>query len=878
MKKSSNISAEIRSIFLNYFEKNSHKILLSSPLIPKNDPSLLFTNSGMVQFKDWFIGNDKPDFKNVATVQKCIRAGGKHNDLENVGFTPRHHTFFEMLGNFSFGGYFKEESIELAWKLLTKELELNKKKLVVTVFHEDEVSLNVWKKISGFSDDQIIRISSDDNFWSMGDDGPCGPCSEIFFDNGNLVDGGLPGTKNQDGERYVEIWNLVFMEFQNKNGNLKKLPNLCVDTGMGLERITAVLSGKKSNFETDLFQTIFSDIEKTTGIKKNPNLKNSFTIISDHIRAIVFLLSEGILPSNEGRGYVLRRIIRRALMHVHKIRPNALILYKLVESVVNKYSDIYFELSKGTNFIKENLKNEETKFSDTLGTGIELLNKEISHLKGDKFPPEIAFKLYDTYGFPVDMTTAILNEKKIFLDSIKYNSIVQLNKNKQKNSWKGSGEIKQNNFIGNLKSELNLTKFVGYEKFDIKAKLKRIIINNEFKESVKAKSRNLILIFNSTPFYAESGGQVGDIGSIYNEKNELVAEIVDTQKASGDIFLHFVNNNNLDLEIENYYFLKIDLERRIKIRNNHSATHLLHESLRQIVGDHVSQRGSLVNDDKLRFDYSSNKPLIISQTNKVEELVNNSIRSNIKVVIQNKQLKKAIDEGAIALFGEKYPDNVRVVSMKNNNEKNVLTSVELCGGTHCGSTGEIGFFKILSDSSIASGIRRIEALTGNEARNYVSNKIYLLDDIKDILKATDENLFEKIENLKNENLNLRKTSTTKTNFFSPDNILSFNNLKVYFQEINCEAKDLKNNCDLIKNKFESGIVIIYSVNDSKVSMVVSVTNNLIEKYDSVELLKNIIKFIGGKGGGGRKDLAQGGANFNLKINKLKNSLKKILEI
>ena len=878
MKKSSNISAEIRSIFLNFFKKNSHKIIPSSPLIPKNDPSLLFTNSGMVQFKDWFIGNYKPDFKNVATVQKCIRAGGKHNDLENVGFTPRHHTFFEMLGNFSFGGYFKEESIELAWKLLTKEFELNKKKLVITVFHEDEVSLNVWKKISGFSDNQIIRISSDDNFWSMGDDGPCGPCSEIFFDNGNNVKGGLPGTKNQDGERYVEIWNLVFMEFQKKNGNLKKLPNLCVDTGMGLERITAVLSGKKSNFETDLFQTIFSDIEKITGIKNNSNLQNSFKIISDHIRAIVFLLSEGILPSNEGRGYVLRRIIRRALMHVHKIKPNVLILYKLVESVVKKYSDIYFELPKGKNFIKENLKNEETKFSETLGTGIELLNKEISILKGDKFPPEIAFKLYDTYGFPVDMTTTILNEKKISLDSTEYKSIVQLNKNKQKNSWKGSGEIKQNNFLVNLKSELNATNFVGYDKHEIKAKLQSIVIKNEFKESVKAKSENLILIFNSTPFYAESGGQVGDIGSVYNEKNELVAEIVDTQRAPGDIFLHFVNNNNLDLEIESHYYLKIDFERRIKIRNNHSATHLLHESLRQILGDHVSQRGSLVNDDKLRFDYSSNKPLKISQTNKVEELVNNSIRSNMKVIIQNKHLKNAIDEGAIALFGEKYPDKVRVVSMKDNNKKNILTSIELCGGTHCESTGEIGFFKILNDSSIASGIRRIEAVTGNEARNYVSNKMYLLDEIKEILKATDENLFEKIENLKKDNLNLRKGSTSKTNFFSTDNILSINDLKVYFQEINCEAKDLKNKCDLIKIKFDSGIVVVYSVNDNKVSIVVSVTNNLVEKYDSVELLKKIIKFIGGKGGGGRKDLAQGGANFNLKINTLKSSLKKVLEI
>ena len=878
MKKSSNISAEIRNIFLNFFEKNSHKILSSSPLIPKNDPSLLFTNSGMVQFKDWFIGNDKPDFKNVATVQKCIRAGGKHNDLENVGFTPRHHTFFEMLGNFSFGGYFKEESIELAWKLLTKEFELNKKKLVITVFQEDEVSLNVWKKISGFSNDQIIKISSDDNFWSMGVDGPCGPCSEIFFDNGNNVKGGLPGTKNQDGERYVEIWNLVFMEFQKKNGNLKKLPNLCVDTGMGLERITAVLSGKKSNFETDLFQTILSDIEKTTGKKKNSELKNSFTIISDHIRAIVFLLSEGILPSNEGRGYVLRRIIRRALMHVHKIKPNALILYKLVESVVNKYSDIYFELPKGENFIKENLKNEEAKFSETLGTGIELLNKEISILKGNKFPPETAFKLYDTYGFPVDMTTAILNEKKISLDPIKYKSIVQLNKDKQKNSWKGSGEIKQNNLLANLKSELNATYFVGYDKHEIKAKLHRIIVKNEFKKSVKAKSENLILIFNSTPFYAESGGQVGDIGLIHNEKNELVAEIVDTQKVPGDIFLHFVNNNNLDLQTECNYYLKIDLERRIKIRNNHSATHLLHESLRQIVGDHVSQRGSLVNDDKLRFDYSSNKPLKVSQTNKVEELVNNSIRSNMKIIIENKNLKNAIDEGAIALFGEKYADNVRVVSMKDINKKNILSSVELCGGTHCESTGEIGFFKILNDSSIASGIRRIEAVTGNEARNYISNKIYLLNEIKEILKATDENLFEKIENLKKENLNLKKGSAVNRNFFSTDNILSINNLKVYFQEINCEAKDLKNNCDLIKNKFDSGIVVIYSVNDSKVSVVVSVTKNLVGKYDSVELLKNIIKFIGGKGGGGRKDLAQGGANFNLKINKLKNSLKKVLEI
>ncbi len=878
MENSSEISFEIRKSFLNFFKKNSHKEISSSSLIPKDDPSLLFTNAGMVQFKNWFTGDEKPKYQDVVTIQKCLRVGGKHNDLDNVGFTPRHHTFFEMLGNFSFGGYFKEQAIDLAWKLLIKEFSMDKNRLIITVYNDDEFSYNIWKKISGFSDSQILKISTEDNFWSMGESGPCGPCSEIFFDNGDGLSGGLPGSNNQDGERYVEIWNLVFMEYEKINGQLKKLPTQCVDTGMGLERITSLLSNKTNNFETDLFEYIFSEIERLAGIKKNNDNITSFRIISDHIRAINFLLSEGMLPSNEGRGYVLRRIIRRALLHSYKIAPRSLILHKLVGSVIKKYSKVYYELEKTNLFIEKNLKNEEEKFFDTLDAGIKLLNKEIRKVKGNDFSADLAFKLYDTYGFPVDMTESILSEKKMRLDMTEYNKIVEKSRLLHKKTWVGSGEVKIDKVFLEMKGQLNSTKFLGYDFAKTTSTLKKIIYNGQFKNSAKTGLKDLILVFDSTPFYAESGGQVGDSGKLLNLKNKEICKITDTKKIDGDIFLHFVKKIEISLKVGSKYILAIDESRRDKIRNNHSATHLLHESLRQVVGRHVSQSGSLVNDGKLRFDYTSNKQLTEKQIFSIENLVNNSIRSNLKTAINLMPVKDAIESGAIALFGEKYPEKVRVVSMSNETPSDIISSKELCGGTHVRSTGEIGSFKILGDFSISSGVRRVEAITGEEVQIFFNKKLKLLNEIKDFMKASDENLKDKIVNLREDYSKLKKSTNQQKSIFSNEKIIQMKDLDIYYDNLKCLPKELKNNSDAIKDKFKSGIIVLVSNDKKKVSVVVSLTKDLIKNYDSIEILKRVTSFLGGTGGGGRRDMAQGGAPYSDKVSDLKNFLTKLFDV
>ena len=868
-------SSKIRDTFINYFYNNSHKILDSSSIAPENDNTILFTNAGMVQFKKWFTGEVKPKYKNVATVQKCLRAGGKHNDLDNVGFTPRHHTFFEMLGNFSFGGYFKEEAIFHAWYLLTKEFNLDKSKIIITVFKEDSESFNLWKKMTGFSDSQILKISTDDNFWSMGDTGPCGPCSEIFFDNGSGLSGGLPGTKTQDGERYIEIWNLVFMEFEKTKFDLKKLPGKFVDTGMGLERLTAVLNSKVNNYETDLYLNIIEEIKKLT--KKNVDRKNisSFRIISDHIKSITFLMSEGILPSNEGRGYVLRRIIRRASLHCHKLNDNEIILSKLLKSVINQYSKVYFNLPEAFNFIEKNLKNEETKFSETLSNGLQLLNKEIDAIQGNEFSPKIAFKLYDTYGFPFDMTKAILSEKNIHLDSKRYEKIVKESKNQQKDFVSNEKTQKTNKFFSKLQETFSPTEFCGYDYYECKSKLKKIIIDDEYKNKTNNKDTNISLVFEKTPFYAESGGQVGDCGLIYDEMDKLVAEISDT-KVFNKIYVHYIGRLYLNLYSEKNYKLKIDVARREKITNNHTATHLLHQSLREIVGNHVSQKGSLVNEQKLRFDYTSNEPLSEDKIREIEFIVNSSIRSNIVSEIKYMPLKNAIQGGAIALFGEKYPENVRVLSIKSDNQINSFVSVELCGGTHVKSTGEIGFFKIINETSISSGVRRIEAVTGKKAEKFVDDKIYLLNDINVLFKANDKNIIEKLKTLKKENTSLKKTHTDNKDFFSDKNKIDFGDTKIYYQNLDSGPKDLKNNSDSVKSKLNSGIVVLTCVLDNKVSVVTSITNDLIEKYDSNTIVKRIVNFLDGKGGGGRKDLAQGGAPLSEKFYQLKDSLREII--
>ena len=872
MNKPKEISIEIRESFVNFFKKNSHTEVPSSPLIPEDDPSLLFTNSGMVQFKNFFTGKKKPIDKNIVTIQKCIRAGGKHNDLENVGFTPRHHTFFEMLGNFSFGGYFKENAILMAWEYLTKELCIDKKKLFITIFNDDDESEVLWKKISGFDRNKIIKINSNDNFWSMGEEGPCGPCSEIFFDNGEKYNGGLPGSAEQDGERYVEIWNLVFMEYERTQGKLKKLRTKCVDTGMGLERITALISETADNYDTDLFQFLFKKIEEKCNLKRKSNNLVSFKIIADHLKSICMLMSEGILPSNEGRGYVLRRLIRRSLMQVNKIHSNGAFLNDLVKTTVDKYSKFYFELNERISFIEKNLKIEEEKFMETIDIGLSLLNKEIKNLESNEFSPEIAFKLYDTYGFPIDVTRNILTEKKIKLDVKKYEEIVLQNKSKQKNTWVGSqGKSEDKVFLDLIKKSKETT-FLGYEKTESESKLLYILHKSKIVSHVEKEEKDIILIFDKTPFYAEGGGQVGDTGNLYTSEKKLVGKITDTKKLDGNIFLHYLKNNKEDLNANQELFLSVDTERREKIRNNHSATHLLHASLRTILGDHISQKGSLVNDEKLRFDFTYNEQLTNAQVNKIESLVNQSIRENIESRIEFMPTKQAIKSGAIALFGERYPENVRVISFTNEDRNSSLSSVELCGGTHVKSTGQIGTFKIVSDHSVSSGVKRIEAITGESAEVFFSKQIDLLIQIKESLKANENNLLEKIETLKKEVALLKKNKTGDDLKFSENNIITLKKYKCYFDTLEIDQKELKNLSDLIKKNLKASIIILVTKNGEKISVVVSVSKELSDEVNAIDILKKIVIFLGGKGGGGRKDMAQGGAPFSNKIEKLKNFL------
>ena len=872
MNKPKEISIEIRESFVNFFKKNSHTEVPSSPLIPEDDPSLLFTNSGMVQFKNFFTGKKKPIDKNIVTIQKCIRAGGKHNDLENVGFTPRHHTFFEMLGNFSFGGYFKENAILMAWEYLTKELCIDKKKLFITIFNDDDESEVLWKKISGFDRNKIIKINSNDNFWSMGEEGPCGPCSEIFFDNGKKYNGGLPGSAEQDGERYVEIWNLVFMEYERTQGKLKKLRTKCVDTGMGLERITALISETADNYDTDLFQFLFKKIEEKCNLKRKSNNLVSFKIIADHLKSICMLMSEGILPSNEGRGYVLRRLIRRSLMQVNKIHSNGAFLNDLVKTTVDKYSKFYFELNERISFIEKNLKIEEEKFMETIDIGLSLLNKEIKNLESNEFSPEIAFKLYDTYGFPIDVTRNILTEKKIKLDVKKYEEIVLQNKSKQKNTWVGSQGKSEDKVFLDLIQKSKETIFLGYEKTESESKLLYILHKSKIVTHVEKEEKDIILIFDKTPFYAEGGGQVGDTGNLYTSEKKLVGKITDTKKLDGNIFLHYLKNNKEDLNANQELFLSVDTERREKIRNNHSATHLLHASLRTILGDHISQKGSLVNDEKLRFDFTYNEQLTNAQVNKIESLVNQSIRENIESRIEFMPTKQAIKSGAIALFGERYPENVRVISFTNEDRNSSLSSVELCGGTHVKSTGQIGTFKIVSDHSVSSGVKRIEAITGESAEVFFSKQIDLLIQIKESLKANENNLLEKIETLKKEVALLKKNKTGDDFKFSENNIISLKKYKCYFDTLEIDQKELKNLSDLIKKNLKASIIILVTKNGEKISVVVSVSKELSDEVNAIDILQKIVIFLGGKGGGGRKDMAQGGAPFSNKIEKLKNFL------
>ena len=864
-------SNEVRNVFLDYFKSKNHIINKSSPLVPLNDPTLLFTNAGMVQFKNFFTGVEKTDLERVVTSQKCVRAGGKHNDLDNVGYTHRHHTFFEMLGNFSFGDYFKEGAIEYAWELITKEYAIPKEKLLVTVFHEDADALNLWKKISGLSDDKIIKINTSDNFWSMGDTGPCGPCSEIFYDHGDHIDGGPPGSPNEDGDRFVEIWNLVFMQYEQVDSSRRiDLPNPSIDTGMGLERMTAVLNGTHSNFDIDIFQSIIDKI--TNVVKKSPDDDiASYRVIADHLRSTAFLIADGVLPSNEGRGYVLRRICRRATRHADLIGYKKPLLHQLLPTLIETMGEAYPEIGNNISLIKETLEYEETKFRETLSRGLKILNDELTnHSQDEVFSGKTAFKLYDTYGFPLDLTEDLLKAKNMTVDIKTFNAEMDLQKSQTKASWKGSGEQADSKFYFELLNKYPQTIFHGYSDYESTGNVIAIIADEKEVDLVKA-DHDATLIMDQTIFYAESGGQVADIGELISEDASIKFIVKDVQKIGGSLFLHNgkLTQKSKDLKVGQKLLQKIDRDFRKKISKNHSATHLLHESLRQILGDHISQKGSLVNDKRLRFDFSHQKPIPNNDILEIEKIANYIVMQNNSVETQVMSTDDAMKTGARALFGEKYGKEVRVVSMGNFNDKKF--SVELCGGTHVKNTGDIGPIKIMAEQGIASGVRRIEAITGQEAINYLSKQNSLMIKARELLNAQGDDIIEKLEVLIKQKKNIEKeldALTQKDKFKNiSDNLeeLLIGDINLIYQNLdNVSPKDLRKLMDDTKAKIKSAIIILIGDQDGKKMLIAGVTNDLVDKYSANEIVKIISTFSDIKGGG-RNDMAQaGGSNVGEK--------------
>jgi len=864
-------SNEVRNVFLDYFKSKNHIINKSSPLVPLNDPTLLFTNAGMVQFKNFFTGVEKTDLERVVTSQKCVRAGGKHNDLDNVGYTHRHHTFFEMLGNFSFGDYFKEGAIEYAWELITKEYAIPKEKLLVTVFHEDADALNLWKKISGLSDDKIIKINTSDNFWSMGDTGPCGPCSEIFYDHGDHIDGGPPGSPNEDGDRFVEIWNLVFMQYEQVDSSRRiDLPNPSIDTGMGLERMTAVLNGTHSNFDIDIFQSIIDKI--TNVVKKSPDDDiASYRVIADHLRSTAFLIADGVLPSNEGRGYVLRRICRRATRHADLIGYKKPLLHQLLPTLIETMGEAYPEIGNNISLIKETLEYEETKFRETLSRGLKILNDELTnHSQDEVFSGKTAFKLYDTYGFPLDLTEDLLKAKNMTVDIKTFNAEMDLQKSQTKASWKGSGEQADSKFYFELLNKYPQTIFHGYSDYESTGNVIAIIADEKEVDIVKA-DHDATLIMDQTIFYAESGGQVADIGELISEDASIRFIVKDVQKIGGSLFLHngTLSLKSKDLKVGQKLLQKIDRDFRKKISKNHSATHLLHESLRQILGDHISQKGSLVNDKRLRFDFSHQKPIPNNDILEIEKIANYIVMQNNSVETQVMSTDDAMKTGARALFGEKYGKEVRVVSMGNFNNKKF--SVELCGGTHVKNTGDIGPIKIMAEQGIASGVRRIEAITGQEAIDYLSKQNSLMIKARELLNAQGDDIIEKLEVLIKQKKNIEKELDALTQKDKFKNIsdsleeLLIGDINLIYQNLdNVSPKDLRKLMDDTKAKIKSAIIILIGDQDGKKMLIAGVTNDLVDKYSANEIVKIISTFSDIKGGG-RNDMAQaGGSNVGEK--------------
>ena len=875
---------EIRSAFLNYFEKNDHKIVESSNLVPNNDPTLMFANSGMVQFKNVFTGLEKRDYLRATTSQKCVRAGGKHNDLENVGYTPRHHTFFEMLGNFSFGDYFKEKAISLAWELITKEFGLSKDRLYVTVFNEDNDAFNLWKKITGLSENRIIKISTSDNFWSMGETGPCGPCSEIFYDHGDHLKGSPPGSSDQEGDRFIEIWNLVFMQYEQVSKEKRiNLPKPSVDTGMGLERISALLQGTHDNYEIDHFKKLINSTSEI--LKKKVDQKNlaSFRVIADHLRASSFLIAEGVLPSNEGRGYVLRRIMRRGMRHSHLLGSKEPIFYKILKTLINEMSSSYPELLRAEALITETLKMEEEKFLILLERGMNILEEEMKKIT-KIFPGDIAFKLYDTYGFPLDLTQDVLRSKSIKVDTKSFDQLMTKRKENAKKNWKGSGDTAIEHIWFKVREKLGSTDFLGYETDNSQGVVLTIIHNGKETDTLTENSEGII-ITNQTPFYGESGGQIGDTGFLLGSNSRF--EVTNTQKKLGDLHIHIGKLIKGSISKGDTLDLKINSERRSNIRAYHSATHLLHEALRRILGKHVIQKGSFVGPDRLRFDFSHMKPVSTDEVNKIEKYVNTMVQSKSNVRTRLMTPKEAVENGALALFGEKYGDEVRVLSM--GADKNTYFSTELCGGTHVRNTSEIGNFKIISQSAIAAGVRRVEALRASQLNNYLNSK-------KIDQQSKDEKLQENIEQIKNqikslggefdktehdlsklkkhyEKLLINSILADKNKNLIKDEIV--NKIKIRFQKVNdLPTKELRTIIDQGKKELKEGIVIAYAIQEQKLGIAVGITRELSKKISALDLVKIGSSILGGKGGGGRDDFAQAGGE---KIERIEESYKEILK-
>ncbi|MCC2687944.1 MAG: alanine--tRNA ligase [Rhizobiaceae bacterium] len=863
---------EIRSAFLDYFRKNGHEAVPSSPLVPRNDPTLMFTNAGMVQFKNVFTGLEQRPYSRAATSQKCVRAGGKHNDLDNVGYTARHHTFFEMLGNFSFGDYFKDEAIRLAWNLLTKEFGLPAEKLLVTVYHTDDEAAGHWKKIAGLPDGKIIRIATSDNFWAMGDTGPCGPCSEIFYDHGEDIAGGPPGSADEDGDRFIEIWNLVFMQFEQVSKEERiTLPRPSIDTGMGLERLAAVLQGEHDNYDIDLFKALIRASEDATGVVAEGNNRASHRVIADHLRASSFLIADGVLPSNEGRGYVLRRIMRRAMRHAQLLGAAEPLMWRLVPALLREMGQAYPELVRGESLISETLKLEERRFRKTLARGLGLLSEATEGFSaGDRLDGATAFRLYDTYGFPLDLTQDALRQRGISVDLDGFDEAMARQKAEARANWAGSGEAATEAVWFPIRERAGATEFLGYDTEAAEGLVLALVKDGKQVDRAVA-GETVGIVVNQTPFYAESGGQVGDTGTIAGEGFSV--EVTDTQKKADGVFVHFGRVASGTVTTGSAVALEVDRRRRSRLRSNHSATHLVHEALREVLGTHVAQKGSLVAPERLRFDFSHPKPISTDELDEVERIANAIVVQNSPVTTRLMSVDDAIAEGAMALFGEKYGDEVRVVSMGTALESGKAGkpySVELCGGTHVSATGDIGLVRLVSEGAVAAGVRRIEALTGEAARKHLDEQERRLKTIAGLLKVSPADVPSRVAALLDERRKIERELADARKKLAlgggegggngaaePETVAGVGFLGKSVSGV--APKDLKSLADAGKSSLGSGVVVFVGAGeDGKASVVVAVTDDLTGRYSAIDLVRVASSALGGQGGGGRPDMAQAG--------------------